>query len=49
MGRRDIGKRETKKTKKDTKKIAPSSIIAPSPTVEVVKKKRKESREGDGD
>lgn len=49
MGRRDIGKRETKKSKKDTKKIAPASIIQPTPAVEVVKKKRKESRDEDED
>jgi len=45
MGKRDYKQRETKKPKKTEKKIAADNIFIPSPTVEVVKKKRKESLE----
>ena len=38
MGSRDRSRRETKKPKKDAKKITPISIIAPPPEVEVIKK-----------
>ena len=46
MGARDKSGRETKKPKKDTKKlgIAPTTI-APPPEVEVVRKKRKPAEE----
>ena len=47
MGKRDIGKRETKKQRKDIKK--PMSVIVntppPTPQVEVVRKKRKHEDE----
>ena len=49
MGRRDYRHRETKKTKKDSKKLSPASIIQPQPVVEVVKKKRKEREEEEED
>lgn len=45
MGRRDYRHRETKKNKKDAKKLTPATILAPTPNVEVVKKKRKERPE----
>ena len=42
MGARDKGCRETKKPKKDAKKISlTSSAPLPPPNVEVVRKKRK--------
>jgi hypothetical protein len=49
MGRTgDYSKREKKKGKKDTKKIAPISIIAPSVEVQVIKKgKMREGRRPD--
>ncbi len=43
MGSRDFRHRETKKPKKDAKKPpALSAILPPPPTVEVVRKPRKE-------
>ena len=45
MGRRDYRHRETKKTKKDAKKVLPATILAPSETVEVIKKRTKERKE----
>jgi len=46
MGRRDIGKREVKKTKKDTKKKFDTLVIQPPPvTVEVIRKARKAREE----
>jgi hypothetical protein len=46
MGRQgDYSHREKKKTKKDLKKIAPISIIAPPAEVEVIRKKRKPREE----
>ncbi len=47
MGRRDIGRHETKKPKKDAKKpltVNVNPVLAPPP-VEVIKKKRKEEFE----
>ncbi len=47
MGRRDIGRHETKKPKKDAKKPL-TAIVNPMPApppVEVIKKKRKEEFE----
>lgn len=46
MGRQsDYAHREKKKGKKDLKKIAPITVIAPSVEVEVVRKKRKPREE----
>ncbi len=49
MGRKDFGSRETKKPKKDLKKLASSTPIMPSeppPEVEVIgRKKRKIEKE----
>ena len=42
MGKRDFRRRETKKPKKDTKRILPVTILQPSETVEVIKKGKKE-------
>ena len=42
MGRRDYRHRETKKQKKDAKKISTATILTPPATVEVVKKVKKE-------
>ncbi|MFC1896950.1 hypothetical protein ACFLX8_00025 [Chloroflexota bacterium] len=41
MGRRDFRHRETKKPKKDTKRVSASTILPPPVTVEVVKKEKK--------
>ena len=42
MGKRDIRHRESKKPKKDTKKLSPLDILTdPSVNVEVIKKERK--------
>jgi len=45
MGRRDFRHRETKKAKKDTKKVLPATILQPSEVVEVIKKGKKERKE----
>jgi hypothetical protein len=50
MARRgDYSHRETRKTKKDAKKIPPVDILTPPPTVEIIgkggKKKKKEEEE----
>ncbi len=45
MGRRDYRHREPKKAKKDTRKVLPATILAPSETVEVIKKGKKERKE----
>lgn len=45
MGRRDYRHREPKKTKKDAKKVLPTTILAPSETVEVIRKRKKERKE----
>jgi hypothetical protein len=41
MGSRDFSKRETKKQKKDPKKIQTASVFEPVVEVQVVKKKGK--------
>jgi hypothetical protein len=41
MGGRNYRRREPKKPKKDTKKIASASIVPPPATVEVIKSKGK--------
>ncbi|MFC1912301.1 hypothetical protein ACFLXG_04025 [Chloroflexota bacterium] len=41
MGSRDYRHRETKKTKKDTRKISPISIMPSPAQVEVIKKRKK--------
>ncbi len=42
MGSRDYRKRESKKPKRDTKKISATEILQPLVSVEVVKKEKKE-------
>jgi hypothetical protein len=42
MGRRDYRHREPKKTKKEAKKISAETILTSPPTVEVIKKGKKE-------
>ena len=41
MGKRDFRHRETKKPKKDAKKVSATAILSPPMTVEVVKKEKK--------
>ena len=45
MGKRDYRHRESKKTKKDTKKISPITILPSPMNVEVVKKEKKRREE----
>jgi len=45
MGRRDFRHRERKKPKKDAKKTTLTDILAPSETVEVIKKTKKKPEE----
>ncbi len=46
MGRRDYRHRESKKPKKDAKRISADTIFLPPPaTVEVIKKGKKEGKE----
>ncbi len=45
MGSRDYRNRETKKTKKDTKKVSADAFLPPPMTVEVVKKGKKAPKE----
>ena len=46
MGSRDKRQKETKKPKKDARKIPVTNILAPPPpVVEVIKKGKKEPRE----
>lgn len=45
MGRRDIRARESKKVKKDAKKISQADILTAPPPVEVIKKARKKRAE----
>lgn len=45
MGRRDYRHREPKKTKKDTRKLPPLSILKTPVNVEVIKKGRKKGEE----
>ena len=47
MGKRDYRHRETKKQKKETKKILPVTIISPSAQVEVIKKGKKRKEEAE--
>ncbi len=44
MGKRDYRQREPKKAKKDTKKISLTTILPPSTTVEVIRKRKKEAK-----
>ncbi len=44
MSRRDYRHRESKKPKKDAKKILADTILPPPVTVEVIKKGKKEAR-----
>ena len=43
MGSRDMHRKETKKAKRGNTKATINEIIAPSPEVEVIRKKRKPS------
>jgi len=45
MGKRDFGRREAKKSKKDTQRILGVTALQPTETVEVIKKGRKEGKE----
>ena len=45
MGKRDYRHRETKKQKKDTKKLPLASILPTPSAVEVIKKGKKEKEE----
>jgi hypothetical protein len=45
MGSRDYRHRETRKTKKDSKKLSPATIIDTTPPVEVIKKHKKREEE----
>jgi len=47
VGRRDYRHREPKKSKKDARKISADTILPPPVTVEVIKKGKKEAREGE--
>ncbi len=49
MGKRDYRHRETKKSKKDTKKLSPITIMPPSVQVEVIKKRKKKREEVEGE
>ncbi len=44
MGRRDYRHRETKKPKRDARKVSAATILPPPTIVEVVKKKKKEEK-----
>jgi hypothetical protein len=44
MGRRDFRRRESKKPKKEAKKISAETILPPPITVEVIKKGKKEPK-----
>ena len=45
MGKRDYRHRETKKPKKDAKKISATDMVAPPSAVEVIKKGKRERKE----
>jgi hypothetical protein len=45
MGRRDYGRREKKKVKRDLKKISPVDIVTTPVEVEVIKKGKKKHGE----
>ena len=47
MGRRDFRHREPKKAKKDAKKTSAATILPPSTTIEVIRKGKKEPKEGE--
>jgi len=47
MGRRDYRHREPKKTKRDTRKISPVTIVPPPVNVEVIKKGKKGREEAE--
>ncbi len=47
MGRRDYRHRETKKTKKDTKRLSTDTFLTPPATVEVIKKGKREPSAGE--
>ena len=49
MGKRDYRHRESKKQKKDAKRIAPITIIQPSVPVEVIGKGKKKREEAEGE
>ncbi len=42
MGKRDYRNRETRKPKKNSKKLSVASILPTSPNVEVIKKRKKQ-------
>ena len=44
MGKRDYRHRETKKSKKDTRKLSPVTILPTPVNVEVIKKGKKERK-----
>ena len=45
MGKRDYRHREIKKSKKDTRKLSPITIMPPPANVEVIKKKKERKEE----
>ena len=45
MGSRDFRHKETKKQKKDAKKLAPITILKPPVDAEVIQKRKKERKE----
>jgi len=47
MGRRDYRHRESKKAKKDVRKVSATTILPPPMVVETVKKGKKEREEGE--
>ncbi len=47
MGKRDKGHRETKKAKKDTRKISASTALPSTIAVEVIKKGKREAKAGE--
>ncbi|NIM99575.1 MAG: hypothetical protein GTO24_16350 [candidate division Zixibacteria bacterium] len=49
MGRKDYRHRESKKPKKETKKVAAVNILQPSVPVEVIKKGKKKREEVEGE
>ena len=47
MGKRDFRHREAKKPKRDAKKLSATTIVPSPATVEVIKKGKKEQKEGE--
>ena len=45
MGKRDYRHREPKKTKKEARKVSPTTILSSPTNVEIVKKVKKERKE----